>query len=613
MRKNKIMKRGVVFGVVFSLLVGMVPTANLIAVTALDSEDNSEISEGSATSPTNQMLHFVMDVRWGDVINDATNFEETNFDGSVNVSSSARVSLERMLLFERHNATADKITKRKDPVSWNSLTYGHWDGVKVLVSSPAGDSVTIKTTQGDVTMTAQELYDLSEPKVEDVGEGREIVIKVYPIKNPKYFLKVIWGKTSRADYKIRSKEAGDVEISAATTTADSSPNAVIANNRRITNGIAWHDASGNFQINSGGTLRFVKALRFEGKDRITLPNSDSKIEWISHVAQGVDGILMRLNLDADSLDNSDTVTLNFTKVKNSDSTEGRSKDFGIIDLYHDRKTVETVKNGYGAILQVWKKPNRSLIRVKGADEVYMVEDGVKQWIPSKEVLESQGLSFDDVEDVEQEEADTYGDAEEVCYADGTLVKEHDENNPGAYPEIYVIADGEKKHIEDENSFLALGYNWNNVVKVKHGALGFYRLRSAMKTNSVHPEGALIREKETNTVYLIEGGKKKPISTEKIFNACNLDWGKVLVINNTQMNKFQLGANLQYPDGALVEVAGKVYKMDHGEKRWIRSGDDLTGAGYNANDIISVTDASEVADLAATVEGNDIVADDIAGL
>ena len=238
----------------------------------------------------------------------------------------------------------------------------------------------------------------------------------------------------------------------------------------------------------------------------------------------------------------------------------------------------------------------------------MIEDGVKQWIPSPEVLESQGLSFDNVEDVEQEEADTYGDAEEVCYADGTIVRERDRN------EVYVIADGEKKHIEDPTAFAALGYNWNNVVKIESGALGFYRLRSAMRTNSVHPEGALIREEGTSTVYLIEGGKKKPISTQSIFNARRLNWNNVLVINNAQMTKFQSSANLQYPDGALVQDPnGKVYKMDHGEKRWIRSEDDLTGAGYKASDIINVTDATEIADLEAVTEGADIVADDIAGL
>lgn len=593
MRKNKNLKNLIVFGIMFSMVFSAVfaTSFSAIATTENEGETTEETSDGTETSSTNQMLHFVAKVRWGNVIDDPTDIEETNFDGSVEVSDSARVSLERSLLFEEHNETADKITSQKDPVSWKSLVYNHWDGVKVLISSPANDNVVITTNKGGVTMTARELYDLSEPYVYDTGEGREIVIKTYPIKNPKYFLKVVWGKTSRADYALKG-EADEIESQA--VMIGNAVKEIIKN--KLGKDIAVHNASGYFEINSGGMLKLIKALRFEGLDKIT-SETDSKTEWISHVAQGVDGILVKLNLDADSLDKSDTVTLNFTEA-------GWAKNFSIVDLYHDRRTNETIENGYGVMLQVWRKPNRSLIRARNTATVYMLEDGVKQPIPSPEVLESQGLTFGDVEEVSQEEADTYGDGEAVCYADGAIVRERNRN------EVYVIANGEKKHIEDSVSFEALGYDWGNVVEVEPGILGLYGNRVAMKTNSVHPEGALIREEGNPTVYLIEGGKKKPITSLNIFNARKLNWNKVLVVNKEQMNKFQLGDNLQYPDGALVQdPAGKVYVMDQGKKRWVRSGDDLTGAGYNAAEVIPVEDPTEISDLAVTEEGNDIVADD----
>ncbi len=599
MRKNKTLKKGIITVMIFSLVISVMPVINLPVATA------GWIVKGSETSPTNPMLHFVMKVRWGNVIGEPVNISESNFDGSVDVSSSARVSLERTLLFERHNNIADQITGQEEgyQISWSSLIYNHWDGVKVLVSSPANDNVEINIPgQGNVVKTAKQWYDLNGIGIEDVGEGREIVVKTYPVKNPKYFLKVLWGKTSRSAYKIRSEKAKEVEISAETANigSNSDSNAIIANNifRRITNGVVWHDASGSFQINSGGTLNLVKTLRFEGKDRITLPNSDEKIEWISHVAQGVDGILVELDLDADSLGNSDTVTLSFTKAD-------WSKDFNIIDLYHDKITTATVEGDYGVILQVWRKPNKSLIRIKGKPTVYVVEDGVKKPIPSESVLYSNGLVFDDVEIVEQDEADTYADGEAKCYADGTIVQEE------GRPEVYVIANGEKKHIESKEAFEELGYNWNNIVKVKPGVLGLYRSGTAMKSGSIHPDGALIREKGNPTVYLIEGGKRKPISSLNIFNARRLDWNKVLVVNNAQMNKFKIGANLKYPDGALVkDPDGKVYKIDQGKKRWVRSRDDFYNAGYKDEDIIAVTDATEINGLKATAEGSDIVADDL---
>lgn len=596
--KNKSLKKLTSFVMMFVFALSSVSVAGVPAAVA--EEGNGTSSDGTETSPTNQMLHFIMKVRWGNVIDNSTDLSspEANFDGSVNVTDAARVSLQRSVLFEKHNETADKITERKNPVSWNSLIYRHYDGVKVAISSPAGDDVTITTTQGSVTMTAQALYDLSESYVKDVEEGREIVIETYPVKNPRYFLRVVWGKTSRAEYALKG-EADEIES-----------NAVMIGNalkkavkNQFGKDINVYDASGYFQIDNGGVLKFIKTLRFEGSDEITL-NSEGKIEWTSHVAQGVDGILVELDLDADSLADSDTITLGFDEVADDEGTGNWSESFNIMDLYHNRVTKVDVKGEYGATLQVWQKPNKSLIRVRNTQTVYVVEDGVKRPIPSPAVLRSQGLSFGNISEVDQSEADTYGDGNAICYADGTMVRERNRN------EVYVIANGEKKHITDPASFAALGYNWRNVIEVESGVLGLYRNRTAMQSNSVHPEGALIREEGTNTVYLVEGGKKKPISSLNIFDARRLNWDKVLVVNDVQMKKFQLGANLQYPDGALVKnQAGKVYRINQGKKQWIRSGEDLAGAGYKAEDIINITDATELSDLAEIVEDEDLFAED----
>jgi hypothetical protein len=531
------------------------------------------------TSTDNQMLHFVMKVRWGNVIGEPENISESSFDGSISTSDNARISLERKLLFEKHNDNTDKITQRRNPVSWTSLIYNHWDGVKVLVSSPGNDSVVINIPgQGSITKTARELYNMNEPYIKDVGNGREIVVKVYPVKNPKYFLKIIWGKTSRTDYALRSKIESD-EVIALRPIA-----------KRL---VTLHNASGSLKIDDGGTLKLVKKIRFEGRDRIT-SQTDTQIDWTSYVARGVDGILVKLKLNTKSLSASDTVTLNFTEAN-------WSKNFSIVGLYHDKITTETIKNGYGVILQVWRKPNRSLIRIKNKPTVYMIEDGIKQPIPSEEVLFSQGLTFDDVEVVEQDEADTYADGDAVNYADGTIVQEEGK------PEVYVIENGEKKHIQDPKAFVSLGYSWNNIVKVKPGILGLYRKGAPLKSNSTHPEGALIRVAGTPTVYLIKGGRRVPIPSIQLFNAYRFDWNKVLVVSERQKNKFKQGNILKYPDGSLLRSpSGKVYKIDQRKKRWIRSGDDFKKAGYRQDKIIDVNDN----EIDSFEEGNDIVADDI---
>jgi len=564
MSKVKGLKKVASFIAAFVLVAGLLPVGSL---TAHGEEEGT---------PSNPMLHFTMRIRWGNVIGDPENSEETNFDGSVSVSENARVSLQRTLLFEEHNENADKITSEKDPVSWNSLIYGHWDGVKVTISSPANDNVTITTTQGSITKTAQEFYDLGEEYVEDVGEGREIVVDVYPAKkNPVYFLKVFWGKVDRTGYagkRCSPDTEGTVRCHLPVLNAD-----------------------GSFKIDSAGTIKLIKPLRFEWTDKID-SKTDSEIKWTSRIYGGVDGILVRLKLNADELDRSDTVTLNFTNAQ-----ENFPRSYSIVDLYHDKYTEDNIKEGYGVVLQVWRRPNRTLIRVKDKPTVYMVEDDVKRPIPSPEVLASQGMTFDDVEIVDQEEADTYADGDPLNYADGTIVQEE------GRPEVYVIENGEKKHIEDPQAFVALGYKWSNIVKVKPGILTLYRNSSPLRANSIHPEGALIRVAGSPTVYVIRGGRKVPISSIKLFNAYRFDWNKVLVVSRAQANRYKIGRPLKYPDGSLIrDRHGRVYKIDQGKRRWVRSINDFRKAGYKESEVIDVDDS----EVNALDEGIDIVTDDI---
>ncbi len=567
MLKIKSMKKLLSIVMVFAFIVSLLLT-------------NAPFSEATETmvSSENQMLHFVMQVRWGNVIDESENIDKANFDGSVSVSENAKVSLQRTLLFEKHNEDADKILSKKDSVSWTSLIYNHYDGVKVAVSSPADNNIIINTVAGSVTKTAQELYNLTDQYVEDLGDGREIVINVYPAqKNSSFFLKIFWGKIDKQEYNERRCAAGTEGTARCL--------------------LPLLNADGSFKIDSGGTLNLIKPLRFESPDKIE-SQSDTAISWTSRLYGGVDGILVNLKLDADELDDEDTVTITFNNHEGEDKFP---KNYSILDLYHNQYTEDIVASGYGVAFQVWKKANKHLIRVKNKMTVYMIEDGVKQPIPSEEVLASQGLTFDDVEVIEQEEADTYADGDAINYADGTIVQEE-----GA-PEVYVIENGEKKHIQDPNAFTSLGYSWRKIVRVKSGILGLYRSGVAMQANSIHPEGALIRVAGNPKVYVIEGGKRVPISDIQLFNARKYDWSKVLVVNENQANKFQIGESLAYPDGSLLKAKnGKIYMINQNKKQWIRSADDFRKAGYKAEKVLDVDDST----LESFKDGLDVVADDI---
>lgn len=549
----------VIAAFIFNLVPIVTPTA-----------DAAEIISAS------DMLHFKMKVRWGNVLGELEDIKKTNFDGSISVQNGARISIENTLLFDEHNETADKITSKTDTsILWNSLIYNHWDGVLVVISAPASSYLTLDIGGNKIEKTAQEFYSTSDEIIQNVGNGREIVIKSYKVViNPSYFLKVYWGKIERSGY---AEECIPTAIGGCKT--------------------PLLNANGSFKIDSGGKLQLVKTLRFEPGDAI-ISKSDTEIKWNSRLYGGIDGILVNLKLNADELDIADTVTINF----DNHSKPGFPKSYSIVNLYHNGITKDIItSDGYGVAFEVWKRPNRTLIRVKNNPMVYMVEDGMKMPIQSPTVLFNQGLSFSDVQEVEQEEADTYANSEPLNYADGTIVREKNK------PEVYVVADGQKKHILDPNSFTALGYNWNNIVIVPANSLGIFKNSTPMNSNSIHPEGALIRVEGTPTVYVIKGGKKVPISDIQLFNTRKYDWKKVLVVKNNQANKFDTGSALSYPDGSLIrDNSGKVYVIDQGKKRLVRSFEDFKKSGYDESRILNVGNSV----LSKFEEGSDIVANDI---
>lgn len=530
----------------------------------------------SATTETsNEMLHFIMTVKWGNVRGEVEDKTETNFDGSIAVSSDSRVTLIRTLLFETHNNTADKVTSRHDPVSWNSLIYGHWDSVRVLVSSPADDIITITagtatgtSTQSTISKTAREIYDSGEPIAQDVGNGKEIVVKAHPYKRRAFILSALWGKTERQAY-----------ISA-------------LSNERV-------DFSGTLSLDSGGTIKKAKAMRFEGNDKIN-SWSATNVDWNSYIWGDVDGLLLVIRLDK-NIDKDDTITFNF-----SSEAVGWQKSFSIVDLYHDRITEESIPvdgtdSGYGLRLSVWRWPSGTLIRAQNRSKVYWLEDDIKRAIPSPAVFNARGFKWDDIKEVSEDEVDSYADGDSLGYPDGTLIK-------GSRPTVYVVSGGRKRPFVSAQAFEGLGYNWGNIQEVDDGHLNIYEDDANIDAQSSHPEGALIRVIGKPTVFKIEGGKRKPIPSLGVFNTHKFDWKKVLVVSALHRDKFSETNSLNYPDGSLLSAPnGKVYKIDNGKKRWIRTLKDFNGAGCKWGNVVKASN-EEVADFE---EGEDVVGDDLA--
>lgn len=536
-----------------------------------------------AQEGSNDMLHFVMTVKWGNVRGEMTDKSKTNFDGSISVSANGKASLIRTLRFDNHNESADKITSKANPISWNSLIFGHWDGVRVLISSPANENVTVTTTQGAIIKTAKEFYELNEPYVEDTGNGKEILIKTHPAPQRAFIAKIIWGKTDRNDYLAVPRDCD--EIISQTLGADNS----IASRPLKCRAFPKEKFSGSLTVDA--SMKLLRTLRWEKHDKIVSQNS-SEINWESFIFGGVDGILVRFNLDKD-INKDSQITLSFPG-------QDWAESISLLKIYHEGHIKKQIKEGYGVFISVWQHPDRRLIRAKDDYKVYIMEDGLKRHIPNPRVFEDQALNWNDVEVVEPDEVEVLPEDDALSYTEGTLIQ-------GEGPEVYAISNDEKRHIKNPAVFTKLKYNWQNIIKVDNQELGLYPTGSSLDETSNHPDSTLVKVGDKPTVYVVEGDKLKPITSIEAFDSHNYRWGRVKVISQELKNEYKTATSLKLGNGALVRSpSGKIYSIDQDKKRWIRTADDLKKAGFKESRIIDVTN-EEINEIE---EGEDVVADDL---
>lgn len=119
----------------------------------------------------------------------------------------------------------------------------------------------------------------------------------------------------------------------------------------------------------------------------------------------------------------------------------------------------TVKSAY---------PVGGILQDLASKEIYYVKDGVKHLMGAAELLKIYFPKRKIVK-VKSEELAKYETGEPYKLKDGELIKVKDA------PQIYVIAQGEKRLIANAETFESLGYNWKNVFEVPQNILDLHPL------------------------------------------------------------------------------------------------------------------------------------------
>ena len=241
----------------------------------------------------------------------------------------------------------------------------------------------------------------------------------------------------------------------------------------------------------------------------------------------------------------------------------------------------------------------SLIQASRAEGIYVVDAGKKRLVV-EDIFQACGYRRNDITSVSQGALDamTVGEPVSQLPCPFTLVRY------GGV--VFTIENGVKRPLASVTDFNNCGYDSNQIVEVTLEEVESLPAGPILKalpctyvrTPGYHKaliEGALIQGSGA-TVAILEGGKKRSLTSEAVFNACIYRWTDIITVSEGAFSDPDLAWGPAVTAGACPHVVarssvGTLYVISKGTKRPIESMAVFNACGYILGDILSVNDSA----------------------
>jgi len=239
--------------------------------------------------------------------------------------------------------------------------------------------------------------------------------------------------------------------------------------------------------------------------------------------------------------------------------------------------------------KIWKKwfsfsyPDGTLLQAKGEAGVYLIENGVKRPFTSKVALTTRGYKLDKIIQVDPDKLTQYETGTSIKYPQYALLE-------GPDGKRYLLVNDKKRPFESNEVFRQLGFNPEEIEVLSQEELDIFPDGKKITLNDAYPTGALLQNKDTGSVYFVEGGIRYPIIHKSIMTARFGSEPFIIPVDSRTLKDFVIGQPLKLHDGELViSESGDpaVYVISQGMKRPIKSATTFEELGYKWDDIISV--------------------------
>ncbi len=240
----------------------------------------------------------------------------------------------------------------------------------------------------------------------------------------------------------------------------------------------------------------------------------------------------------------DSITLDNTMGGYSGITQQQTVvlgNFATAALYRYTPHVFNGNYNFWKFYSSWfKYPNGTVISLAGGTQQYVIDNGTKRPF-SAFVATQRKIKTDAVIVVSQTEFDSYITEKQMTPLDGTLIK------GDLDPTMYLIGDG-VKHPISAGVFAQRKLNAANVVTLPQAEVDSYALGSYETPTN----GTLVMGETSGTVYIIDGGLKRPISGT-VFKARKFSFAKIMKLSDVEITSIPSGPFLTPPDQVSLKL------------------------------------------------------------
>ena len=272
----------------------------------------------------------------------------------------------------------------------------------------------------------------------------------------------------------------------------------------------------------------------------------------------------------------------------TDYSNGSSKSYTVIPVNQATANLYKYTPHYAGNLSfwnIWQKyfaqeyTDGTLVKLSDQNDVWLIQKGEKRHFASFGILVSR-YNPDKIVTITKADLDTFDEGPPISFPQYSYLR-------APSGTVFLIIDDTRFGFASSDALRVLGINPEEIVDVTWEDLLPYEEGKPITVESAYPTGALLQDVTTGGVYYVQNGEKAPLWSKEILDA-HFPRPRINPVHPDELSTYATTAPLLFPDGDLIRTGSNatVYVIENGFRRPITSGKRFLELGYDWDNVIT---------------------------